>query len=181
MPSKQISITFRDLWLLLLECIAIYLQQYNLLSELQSACRRCHSSETSMLSAVKSPSLQQKPVKLHLLVCWILLLHLTQSTMPSSSRDMDDVMDERSTWVTAVKKCHDSVLWYSMDSTLELFLFLLYVADVIELVMHRSLIAHAFTHDLQICSADILCRQHLSSCWPVCQCARNGWKMTDDR
>jgi len=56
-------------------------QQLKLLPELQSAFRCCHSTETAVFKVLSDAF----NAKLHLPDCWILLLHLTLSTMLYSS------------------------------------------------------------------------------------------------
>jgi len=82
---------------IVLNQLNVCLQQFNLLPGLQSAYRRCHSTETAVLKVLSDAFLAAdtgQATLLGLLDLTFLLLRLTLLTMPSSLRDL------RLVWLT---------------------------------------------------------------------------------
>jgi len=72
---------------IVLNQLNVCLQQFNLLPGLQSAYRRCHSTETAMLKVLSDAFAAADTGQATLLGLLDLILRLTLLTMPSSLRD----------------------------------------------------------------------------------------------
>ena len=93
-PISNLTFISKLLERIVLNQLNVCLQQFNLLPGLQSAYRRCHSTETAMLKVLSDAFLAADTGQATLLGLLVSVLHLTLLTMPFSLRDL------RLVWLT---------------------------------------------------------------------------------